>query len=123
MSSDQVVDITILGAGPSGLAAAYYAGHRDGSVRIIESLEQLGGQVAAVYPEKHVYDVAGYPKILAQALVDLCAEQGLQYGAEVKLGEEVPYDSVFLPTEPPPDAAVELGERLIRAGVWGNTSA
>jgi thioredoxin reductase len=89
LSSDQVVDITILGAGPSGLAAAYYAGHRDGSVRIVESLEQLGGQVAAVYPEKHVYDVAGHPKVLAQALVDLCAEQGLQYGAEVKLGEEV----------------------------------
>jgi thioredoxin reductase (NADPH) len=73
-----VVDITILGAGPSGLAAAYYAGHRDASVRIIESLEQIGGQVAAVYPEKHVFDVAGYPKIQGQALVDLCAEQGLQ---------------------------------------------
>jgi thioredoxin reductase len=84
-----VVDITILGAGPSGLAAAYYAGHRDATVRIIESLEQIGGQVAAVYPEKHVYDVAGYPKIQGQALVDLCAEQGLQYGPEVRLGEEV----------------------------------
>src|SRR2546421_12302234 len=82
-----VVDITILGAGPSGLAAAYYAGHRDGSVRIIESLEQIGGQVAAVYPEKHVYDVAGHPKILGQRLVELCAEQGLQYGPEVHLGE------------------------------------
>jgi thioredoxin reductase (NADPH) len=84
-----VVDIVILGAGPTGLAAAYYAGHRDASVRIIESLEQIGGQVAAVYPEKHVYDVAGHPKILAQDLVDLCAEQGLQYGADVRLGEEV----------------------------------
>jgi ferredoxin/flavodoxin---NADP+ reductase len=84
-----VVDITILGAGPAGLAAAYYAGHRDASVRIIESLEQIGGQVAAVYPEKHVYDVAGYPKIQGQALVDLCAEQGLQYDPEVRLGEEV----------------------------------
>ena len=84
-----MVDIAILGAGPSGLAAAYYAGHRDASVRIIESLEQIGGQVAAVYPEKHVYDVAGYPKILGQALVDLCAEQGLQYGPDVRLGEEV----------------------------------
>jgi ferredoxin/flavodoxin---NADP+ reductase len=89
LSLEDVVDITILGAGPSGLAAAYYAGHRDASVRIVESLEQLGGQVAAVYPEKHVYDVAGYPKILAQDLVDLCAEQGLQYGADVRLGEEV----------------------------------
>jgi len=84
-----VVDITILGAGPSGLAAAYYAGHRDASVRIIESLEQLGGQVAAVYPEKHVYDVAGHPRIQGTKLVELCAEQGLQYGPQVHLGEEV----------------------------------
>jgi ferredoxin/flavodoxin---NADP+ reductase len=89
MGTDGVVDITILGAGPSGLAAAYYAGHRDASVRIVESLEQIGGQVAATYPEKHVYDVAGHPKIQGQALVDLCAEQGLQYGADVRLGEEV----------------------------------
>jgi len=89
LSPEDVVDITILGAGPSGLAAAYYAGHRDATVRIVESLEQLGGQVAAVYPEKHVFDVAGYPKILAQELVDRCAEQGLQYGADVRLGEEV----------------------------------
>ncbi len=89
MPEDGVVDITILGAGPSGLAAAYYAGHRDASVRIVESLEQVGGQVAAIYPEKHVYDVAGHPKIQGQALADLCAEQGLQWGAELRLGEEV----------------------------------
>jgi ferredoxin/flavodoxin---NADP+ reductase len=85
---NDVVDVTILGAGPVGLSAAYYVGHRDGSVRIIESLEQIGGQVAATYPEKHVYDVAGFPKILGQKLVDMCAEQGLQYGADVRLGEE-----------------------------------
>jgi ferredoxin/flavodoxin---NADP+ reductase len=85
----EVHDITVIGAGPVGLAAAYYAGHREASVCIVESLEQLGGQVAAVYPEKHVYDVAGHPKIGGQALVDLCAEQGLQFGAKVMLGEEV----------------------------------
>ncbi len=89
MSEHHVVDITIIGAGPVGLAAAYYAGHRDASVRIVESLGQLGGQVAAVYPEKHVYDVAGHPKIQGQALVDLCVEQGLQFGADVHLDEEV----------------------------------
>src|ERR1044072_7954718 len=89
VSENGIVDITILGAGPTGLAAAYYAGHRNASVRVIESLEQIGGQPAAIYPEKHIYDVAGHPRIGAQALVDLCAEQGLQYGAEVKLGEEV----------------------------------
>src|SRR2546423_4999741 len=89
MGTDGVVDITILGAGPTGLAAAYDAGHRDASVRIVDSIEQLGGQVAAVYPEKNVYDVAGHPKILGRDLVELCAEQGLQWGAEVHLGEEV----------------------------------
>jgi ferredoxin/flavodoxin---NADP+ reductase len=87
--SEQVVDVTIIGAGPVGLAAAYYAGHRDATVRIVESLGQLGGQVAAVYPEKHVYDVAGHPKIQGQSLVDLCVEQGLQFGADVHLDEEV----------------------------------
>ncbi|MBA2614754.1 MAG: NAD(P)/FAD-dependent oxidoreductase [Actinobacteria bacterium] len=87
--SDRVHDVTVIGAGPVGLAAAYYAGHREASVCILESLEQLGGQVAAVYPEKHVFDVAGFPKIQAQRLVDLCAEQGLQFGADVLLGEEV----------------------------------
>ena len=89
MSTDGVVDITILGAGPSGLAAAYYAGHRGATVRIVESLEQIGGQVSATYPEKHVYDVAGHPKVQGQRLIDLCAEQGLQYGADLRLGEEV----------------------------------
>jgi ferredoxin/flavodoxin---NADP+ reductase len=88
VTSDGAIDIAILGAGPVGLSAAYYAGHRDASVRIIESLEQIGGQVSAVYPEKHVYDVAGHPKVLGQRLTELCAEQGLQYGAEVNLGEE-----------------------------------
>src|SRR3712207_390938 len=87
--SDRVFDITIIGAGPVGLAAAYYAGHREASVCMVESLEQLGGQVAAVYPEKHVFDVAGHPKVQGQRLVDLCAEQGLQFEPEVLLGEEV----------------------------------
>src|SRR5437588_4603293 len=89
MSTDGVVDITILGAGPSGLAAAYYAGHRDASVRIVDSIEQLGGQVAAVYPEKNVYDGAGEPKFPGRDPVGPWAGQGLQWGAEVHLGEEV----------------------------------
>jgi thioredoxin reductase len=87
--SEKVYDIAIIGAGPVGLAAAYYAGHREASVCVVESLEQLGGQVAAVYPEKHVFDVAGHPKVLGQTLADLCAEQGLQFGADVLLGEEI----------------------------------
>src|ERR671926_1442262 len=76
MAANGVVDITILGAGPAGLAAAYYAGHRDASVRIVDSIEQLGGQVAAVYPEKHVYDVAGPPKNPGPDPLEVCAGQG-----------------------------------------------
>ena len=75
MSTDQIIDITIIGGGPTGLAAAYYGGHRDASVRIVESLEQLGGQVSAVYPEKHIFDVAGFPKVNGQELIDRLIEQ------------------------------------------------
>ena len=89
MSTEQITDITIIGGGPTGLAAAYYGGHRDASVRIVESLEQLGGQVSAVYPEKHIFDVAGFPKVNGQELIDRLIEQAQQYGPEVRLGEVV----------------------------------
>ena len=89
MSAEQIVDITIIGGGPTGLAAAYYGGHRDASVRIVESLEQLGGQVSAVYPEKHIFDVAGYPKVNGQELIDRLTEQAMQYSPDVRLGEVV----------------------------------
>jgi len=89
VSAEQITDITIIGGGPTGLAAAYYGGHRDASVRIVESLEQLGGQVSAVYPEKHIFDVAGFPKVNGQELIDRLIEQAQQYGPEVRLGEVV----------------------------------
>jgi thioredoxin reductase len=88
VTGDEVVDVTILGAGPTGLFAAYYVGHRDATARIVESLEQIGGEVAATYPDKDIYDVAGHPKIRGRTLVELCAEQGLRYGAALHLGEE-----------------------------------
>jgi thioredoxin reductase (NADPH) len=86
---EQIVDITIIGGGPTGLAAAYYGGHRDASVRIVESLEQLGGQVSAVYPEKHIFDVAGFPKVNGQELIDRLIDQAMQYQPEVCLGEVI----------------------------------
>lgn len=85
----EVTDITIVGGGPSGLFTAFYAGMRQASVKIIESLPQLGGQLAALYPDKHVYDVAGFPKIKGSELVDRLTEQMSQFENEICLNEEV----------------------------------
>lgn len=109
---DDVVDITILGAGPAGLAAAYYAGHRHASVRIVESLEEVGGQLAASYPEKHIGDVAGFPSVVAHELVLKLAEQGLQFEPELRLAEEV---CTFETVE-------QDGEQLIRLGTKAGNS-
>jgi len=82
-------DITIIGAGPTGLFAAFYAGMRGASHRLIDNLDQVGGQLTALYPEKYVFDVAGFPKVLAKDLVKGMAEQGLQWKAPVHLGQKV----------------------------------
>jgi ferredoxin/flavodoxin---NADP+ reductase len=82
-------DITIIGGGPTGLFAAFYAGLRGATCRIIDSLPELGGQLAALYPEKYIYDVGGFPRILARDLAKQLSEQGLQFGAEVCLEEQV----------------------------------
>src|SRR5690625_5320438 len=86
---EEVFDITIIGGGPTGLFTAFYAGLRQASVKIIESLPQLGGQLAALYPEKYVYDVAGFSKIRADELVERLTEQMNQFGNEICLNEAV----------------------------------
>ena len=68
-------DVLIIGAGPAGLYAAYYAGFRGFSVGVMDSLPELGGQVSALYPEKVIYDVAGLPAVKGQDLVDALVEQ------------------------------------------------
>lgn len=82
-------DVTILGGGPVGLYGAYYSGFRRLRTKIVESLEALGGQVTALYPEKWIYDVAGFPKVLGRVLVDNLAEQAMQYEPTLCLGETV----------------------------------
>jgi ferredoxin/flavodoxin---NADP+ reductase len=84
-----VKDITIIGAGPTGLFGAFYAGMRGASCRLIDNLDQVGGQLTALYPEKYIFDVAGFPKILSKDLVKGMAEQALQFKAPVHLGENV----------------------------------
>lgn len=87
--NSDVYDITIIGGGPVGMFTAFYAGMRQMSVKIIESLPHLGGQLEALYPEKYVYDVAGLPKITGSELVNGLEEQMNQFENDVCLNEEV----------------------------------
>lgn len=85
----EVHDITIIGAGPVGLFTTFYAGMREASVHLIDSMPEVGGQLSALYPEKYIYDIAGFPKIKAQDLVDELHEQALTFSPKITLGEEV----------------------------------
>lgn len=80
-------DVTIIGGGPVGLFAAFYAGLRGMSCRVIDSLPELGGQLTALYPEKYVYDMPGFPAVLAKDLARQLVEQGTQFGPEIVLEE------------------------------------
>jgi len=85
----EVRDVAVIGGGPAGMFAAFYGGMRKMSVTLIESMPQLGGQLAALYPEKHIYDVAGFPKITAQELVDNLRRQMRHFEPEIRLEEKV----------------------------------
>jgi len=85
--NNEIVDITIIGGGPTGLFASFYAGMREMSVKIIDSLPQLGGQLIELYPDKDIYDVGGFPKILAKDFVANLVTQAHYAKPEILLGE------------------------------------
>lgn len=78
-------DITIIGGGPTGLFALFYAGMRGASARIVDALPELGGQLTALYPEKYIFDVAGFPRVLAKDLVRSLVEQAAQFHRDTPL--------------------------------------
>jgi thioredoxin reductase (NADPH) len=75
----ELYDITVIGGGPTGLFALFYAGMRGAKAKVIDALPELGGQLYALYPEKYIYDMPGIPAITGQALVDQCVEQAFQW--------------------------------------------
>ncbi|KOS00458.1 MULTISPECIES: NAD(P)/FAD-dependent oxidoreductase [Paenibacillus] len=85
----EIRDLIIIGGGPAGIFAAFYGGMRQASVTLIESMPQLGGQLAALYPEKYIYDVAGFPKVTAQELVNNLVQQMNHFNPVVQLEEKV----------------------------------
>ncbi|MCA0375078.1 MAG: NAD(P)/FAD-dependent oxidoreductase [Gemmatimonadetes bacterium] len=85
MRTHPLVDITILGGGPTGLFAQFYAGMRGASAQIVDALPELGGQLTALYPEKLIFDVAGFPQVLAKDLVKSLAAQAAQFHPQTGL--------------------------------------
>lgn len=83
----QIYDITIIGGGPVGLFAAFYAHLRQASVKIIDSLPQLGGQPAILYPEKSILDIPAFPSLTGQELTDNLLEQLAPFDTTICLNE------------------------------------
>jgi thioredoxin reductase (NADPH) len=84
-----ITDLTIIGGGPTGLFAAFYAGMRGATAQIVDALPQLGGQLTALYPEKYIFDVAGYPQVLAKDLVRSLVEQQARWSFPAHLNRTV----------------------------------
>lgn len=82
---EQIYDITVIGGGPVGLFAGFYGGMRGQRTKVIEALEELGGALTAIYPEKYIYDIAGFPKVLAKDYVEAAVEQAAGMGCEFVL--------------------------------------
>lgn len=87
--NEETYDLTIIGGGPVGMFAAFYAGLQELSTQLIESLPAVGGQVTTLYPEKEILDVAGYAGITGQQLVDQLSGQMREFPITVKTGETV----------------------------------
>jgi thioredoxin reductase (NADPH) len=98
-----VRDLTVIGAGPVGLATAFWAGMREASVRLIDSLPELGGQLTTLYPEKWIFDVPGHRRILARDLVEELRQQALeQFDVPVHL--ETTAESIAWEPDPQDDS-------------------
>ncbi len=80
-------DILIIGAGPTGLFTVFEAGLLKLKCHIIDALAQPGGQLAEIYPKKPIYDIPGFPEVMAGELVDNLLEQGKQFQPGFTLGE------------------------------------
>jgi thioredoxin reductase len=80
------VDMTVIGAGPVGLYAAYYAGFRGMRTAVVDSLPEPGGQISALYPEKLIYDIAGFPEVRGRDLVAGLVGQAGRFSPEWLLG-------------------------------------
>ena len=89
MSQIHTTDVAIIGAGPVGLFAIFECGMLKLKTHVIDALDFAGGQCAALYPEKPIYDIPGYPKIEAAELIARLQEQAAPFSPTYHLGQRV----------------------------------
>jgi thioredoxin reductase (NADPH) len=113
-------DVLVIGAGPTGLFATYYAGFRGHRVAVVDSLPELGGQITAMYPEKQIFDVAGFPSVKGRLLVDGLVEQAATAKPEYLLDRtalELTEDDDGVTVTLDDGTEVRAGAVLITAGI------
>ncbi|MDJ0951742.1 MAG: NAD(P)/FAD-dependent oxidoreductase [Alphaproteobacteria bacterium] len=86
---EQQTDVAIVGAGPVGLFAIFECGMLGFRCHVIDSMDVAGGQIAALYPEKPIYDIPGYPEIEGIELIRRLEEQAAPFRPVYHLGEQV----------------------------------
>jgi ferredoxin/flavodoxin---NADP+ reductase len=97
---DEIRDVTVIGAGPVGMIATFWAGMREATSRLVDSLPDIGGQLTTLYPEKWIFDVPGFPRVLAKDLVTELRKQAIeQFDVPVHLETT----AIRIEYEPDPD--------------------
>src|SRR6478752_5673413 len=89
MTTNYETDVVIIGAGPSGLFTIFECGMLGLKTHVIDSLDHIGGQCIALYPEKPIYDIPAWPEIKAADLIAHLEAQAAPFKPEIHLSQQV----------------------------------
>lgn len=88
-STDLSTDVAVIGAGPVGLFAVFQCGMMQLRCHVVDALDEVGGQLSALYPEKPIYDIPGHPEVLAGDLIAMLEAQAAPFGPVYHMGQQV----------------------------------
>ena len=114
-------DVAVIGAGPVGLFAVFQCGMMKLSCHVVDALDEVGGQLSALYPEKPIYDIPGHPTILAGELISMLEAQAAPFAPTYHLGQQVmglePQDNGRFMLTTSKGQVLDAGAVIIAAGV------